>query len=465
MINVLKLAWKNIVHNRLSSLLSILLFMLGATLITLLLLLNKQLTEKFENNLAGIDLVIGAKGSPLQMILCNMYHVDAPTGNIRLKDSRAFMNPKHPLIKEGVPLSLGDNYKGFRIVGTVPGFIDLYKGKIGVGQLWKESFDVVVGENVARILQLKLGDTFKSSHGLVEDVNMEHDHGKPFKVVGILETTNSVLDQLILCPSESVWEVHEHEEYEHEDEEDHDHDHDEGSTHDHDKGATHEHDHEEHGHDHEHEHDEHGHEEHDHDHEETTLAQTGWELAQRYPDKDITSILVRYKGRNFQTLNLQRNINQNTDVQAASPAIEINRLYGLMGIGMDTMRWLALAIIIVSAISVFFSLLNSLKDRKYELALVRVLGGSRGFLFAMILLEGIYLALLGSILGIILGHIIMWRLSGSLTQQYKYQFEPWQFLQQEWYIVFAAIGIGILAALWPALRAYGTQISATLRNR
>ena len=104
--NILSLSWKNLTNNALSMLLSLVLFALGVGLISLLLLLNRQVDEKFDKNLADIDLVIGAKGSPLQMILCNMYHIDAPTGNISIKAVRPFMNPKHPLIKLAIPLSL-----------------------------------------------------------------------------------------------------------------------------------------------------------------------------------------------------------------------------------------------------------------------------------------------------------------------------------------------------------------------
>ena len=90
--NLIKLSWKNLTSKPLSMLLSLILFALGVGLISFLLLLNKQVQEKFEKNLAGIDLVIGAKGSPLQMILCSMYHIDSPTGNISIKEAKPFLN-------------------------------------------------------------------------------------------------------------------------------------------------------------------------------------------------------------------------------------------------------------------------------------------------------------------------------------------------------------------------------------
>ena len=182
----LVLSWKNLVNRPLSMLLSVLLFALGVGLISLLLLLSNQLEEKFEKNLAGIDLVVGAKGSPLQMILCSMYHIDAPTGNIDIKDAAPFLRPGHPLIELAVPLSLGDNYRNFRIVGTNSDFLGLYQAEVREGQLFKDHFDVTIGADVARALNLKLGDTFYSAHGLEHSEDFTHETDKPFKVVGIL---------------------------------------------------------------------------------------------------------------------------------------------------------------------------------------------------------------------------------------------------------------------------------------
>ena len=143
--NLLNLSWKNLVNKPMSMLLSLVLFALGVGLISLLLLLNTQIQEKFDKNLAGIDLIIGAKGSPLQMVLSSMYHIDNPTGNVSIKEVRPFLNPKHPLIKNAIPLSLGDSYGGYRIVGTLPKYLDLYNAEIGSGRMWEADFEVIVG--------------------------------------------------------------------------------------------------------------------------------------------------------------------------------------------------------------------------------------------------------------------------------------------------------------------------------
>ena len=424
--NILHLSWKNILNKPLNLVLNLVLFALGVGLISLLLLVNVQLEDKFEKNFAGIDLVIGAKGSPLQLILSSLYHLDAPTGNMPVSESKAFLNPKHPIFKSAIPLSLGDSHRGYRIVGTNTGFIDLYEAKFADGKLFEENMEVVVGATVAKNLNLKLADEFKSSHGLIEDENLVHEDAAPFKVVGILEKTGSVIDQLIVTKTQSIWAVHD--EHSHEAEESM----------------------------------EHNEAEHDHDHDE---AEHSEDLPlTSYEDKSITSLLVKFKGRNIQALNMARNINENTNFQAATPAIEINRLYTLLGVGEEALKAMALLIIFVSGLSIFISLFSSLRERKYELAVMRTLGARPDFLFQLIIFEGIIIAVLGYFCGIALSHGSMVLLADFLEKSYRYDFSAAIFLKEEIYIFGGSLVIGIIAAIIPAFQASKTDIHATLAD-
>ncbi len=420
--NLLALSWKNLINKPLSLLLSLVLFSLGVGLVSLLLLVTRQLEEKFEKNLAGIDLVIGAKGSPLQLILSGMYHIDAPTGNIPISEVRPFLNPRHPLIQRAVPLSLGDSYRNYRIVGTTSAFFDLYQASIAEGRSFENAMEAVAGAEAARSLGLKIGDTFHSSHGLAEDEDMEHEEST-FTLCGILKPTGSVADQLILTPAQSIWAVHDH-----------------GSVFDEAEAEPHE--------DHE-------------DHEAHEPIDISKPLTD-YPDKDITSLLIQFKGRNIQTLNMQRSINENTDLQAATPAIEITRLYTLMGLGADALRWLAFVIIAVSGLSIFISLYSSLKDRRYELALMRTMGASPFTLFALIILEGLFLAIMGYLIGMLLSHGGMQLLAGFMMDAYRYTFTGTQFLKEEGYLLLGALAVGFLASVIPAFQASHTDIHETL---
>ena len=432
--NLFNLSWKNIQIKPLSTLLSLILFGLGVGIITILLLINQQLQEKFQKNLAGIDMVVGAKGSPLQLILSSIYHIDNPTGNISLRE--AALLKKHPriapLIEKTIPLALGDSYKGYRIVGTEQSYVELYdSATAATSKLWEKDFEVTIGAKVAAELNLKAGDEFFSAHGLMDD---GHNHEEnPLKIVSVLPKTKTVLDQLILTNVNTVRLLHKKPAIEF-DEEDKD---EEENNHE--------------GHDHkEHDHDAHAHEE---------KAVEPIDLDD--PTQGLTSLLVFFRSP-MGNLLLPNFINQNTKMQTAAPAYEANRLYEMMGVGTRALQVLAYVIIFISALSVFISLFNSLKDRKYELALMRVMGASRWRLFFLIILEGLMIAILGYLIGLVLSHGGMSIFSGMAEDAYQYSFDGWRFLKDELYILIGALGIGILAAVIPAWIAYRVDISETL---
>ena len=200
----------------------------------------------------------------------------------------------------------------------------------------------------------------------------------------------------------------------------------------------------------------HDHEGHDHDEEPKPLIEE--------VDQEITSLLVQFKNRNYQTLNMARSINENTDMQAANPPIEINRLHAMVGVGEDALRILAMIIVFVSGLSIFISLFDSLRDRRYELALMRVMGASRGKLFALIILEGVLLAAIGFLIGIALSHGGMEVLAGFMKSAYRYSFSGLVFLKEEIFLLIGALSIGILAAIIPAIQASKTDISKTLTD-
>jgi putative ABC transport system permease protein len=417
--NLLRISWANLRDKALSSFLSTLLMALGVTIISLLLILNKQLTEQFTKNVRGVDLVIGAKGSPLQLILASIYQIDAPTGNIPLAEATRLT--QSPLIKESIPLALGDNYRGYRIVGTNGKYLTHYGATLATGKPFAEPLDAVVGAKVARLTGLKLGDRFAGSHGLTAGEGHEHDELK-YRVVGLLAPSNSVADQLILTPVASVWKIHEHEEHEGEHP-------DEGEEH----------------------------------HDETRSAdlQVGTAPPPDDPSQEITALLVKVRNP-LAKLTLPRAINDNSKLQAASPAIEINRLFTLLGFGLDTLQYIALAIIVISGISVFVSLYNSLKERRYEMALMLSMGASRTRLFLLLLVEGLMIALLGFAAGILLSRLGLFILGQNVEQNFHYDLNAFTLLPEEGYLLLGTLLIGLLAAALPSLGIYRINISRTL---
>ena len=176
----------------------------GITVITVSILVNQITKETFSKNNPGLDAVVGAKGSPLQLVLSSIHHVDIPTGNISYQNAQKII--RHPAIKSAIPISLGDNFQNFRIVGTNKKFLKLYNANLISGTTWSKPMQAVIGYNVSQITKLKLNKFFVGSHGLIDtgDIHAE----QPYKVVGVLNKTGTILDNLILTSLESVWSLH-----------------------------------------------------------------------------------------------------------------------------------------------------------------------------------------------------------------------------------------------------------------
>ncbi len=424
--NIFKLSFKNIFHKPVGTILSIVLLTLAVGIISILIHVNSSIENQMNNNLKGIDMVVGAKGSPLQLILSSVYHVDSPTGNISLTDAKSITNNR--MVKNSTKLSFGDNFKGFKIVGTEKSFLELYNCKFENGRVWEKSLEAVVGKKAAEILNLKIGDEFISTHGL-GDYGESHENSK-FKVVGILDYSGSVADQLILTSLKSVWDIHK----------EHDHDHDEEHDHDHDEEHDHDHD-EEHDHDHD--------EEHDHGDED---------------DKEITSILIKFDSP-MNIISFPRYINEETNMQAAVPSYEISRLFKIFGIGLETLTYLAYLIMFVSGLSLFLNLLNSLRERKYEMALIRTIGGTKIQTSLMLFYESIILCIIGFFGGIILSRIGILVTSNLLEESLNYSISMPIFLSsQELILLIFSISIGIISCIIPAFNVYKMNISKTLTD-
>ena len=425
--NISRLSWQNLISNPLNTTLSLLLMTFGVGIISILFLLNNQIEQQLQANLRGVDMVVGSKGSPLQLILSSIYHIDNPTGNIPY--SEAIKIDNNSLVDLTVPLSYGDSYNGFRIVGTTHQYPELYEMSLKKGRLWSRSLEVVLGSTVAQIHRLKIGDTFYGTHGLIEGGHV-HDECA-YEVVGIFNPSYTILDQLILTNTQSVWQVHNHEVVE------------QGHEH---QDCDHEHHNCDHGH---------------HIEESTGL---GLELNAIVPeDAMITSLLVKFKSP-IGLIQLPRKINETTNLQAAVPALEISRLTNLLGFGVQTINIIAFIIIIVSGLSIFISLYNSLKKRRYELALIRVHGASKWQLVQLVLQEGVILSVIGTVFGLLISRIAL--LIIIPFAEHKYTFSSFQFnlLNEELWLLPIALLVGSVASLVPTVLSYNINIPKTLSN-
>jgi putative ABC transport system permease protein len=388
---------------RLSTALNVLLLALGVATITLLLLATAQLEERMQRDARGIDLVVGAKGSPMQIILSSIYQLDVPTGNIPWQQAQELA--RHRAVKKAIPLALGDNYRGYRIVGTTHDYVAHYGARLTQGRLWQAPLEAVLGAEVAAATGVALDATFVGAHGMSgrEGEHMHELH--PYRVVGLLAPTGTVLDRVVLTNVESLWAVHADQ------------------------------------------------------HDIKDVAR----VAELLPDdeKEYTALLIQYASPVAAAM-LPRYVNQNSEMQAASPAYETARLFTIIGVGVDVLRAFALVLVVAAGLSVFIALYNALSERRYDLAVMRTLGASPAKLMALMLFEGLLLALVGAALGIALGHALTELLGFALAQARQVSVTGMAWVDAELWLVVLALGVGVIASLLPAWRAYRTDVAATL---
>lgn len=384
----------------LATALNLLLLALGIATITVMTLATRQFEERMQRDARGIDLVAGAKGSPMQLVLSAVFHLDAPVGNIPLAEAAKLA--RHKAVKRAIPLALGDSYKGFRIVGTNHDYPAHYGARLAAGALWVKPMEAVLGAEAARASGLGVGASFKGAHGMGEGGD-EHK-AFPYRVVGVLAPTGSVLDRVVLTSVESVWAVHLHAE----------------------PGA-----------------------------DPQKLVD-----AMDEEEKELTALLIQYASPLAAAL-LPRQVNAG-ELQAASPAYESARLFRMLGVGIEVLRAFGLVLVLTAGLSVFIALTNALQERRYDLAVMRMLGASRAKLMALLVVEGLMLAAAGALLGLALGHALTELLGAALRAQQQVPVTGRTWAAEELWLVALALVVGAAAALLPAWRASRAEVAPVL---
>ena len=395
--NTVVLSWRFLLSRPLTALLNCLLMSLGLASITFMVLLKHQLDNAFERDLAGIDLVVGAKGSPLQLILAGVFHLDVPSGNVPLKAIEAL--GRNSQVAKLIPISLGDSLDTFRIVGTTLDYPKLYGAQLAQGVWWSAPMEVTVGSQVAAQTGLKPGDPFAGAHGLGAAVS--HHSAQPFKVVGVMAATATVLDRLVLTATESVWEVHEK-------------------------------------------------------HEPAGSA-TAPE-----PEREVTLALIQYASP-LAAVSFPRFVNANTSLQAAAPAIEITRLLKMLGVGIDMLRALAVVLLLTAALGVFIALWNAMRERRADMALLRMLGAAPWKVAALPLCEALCLAFVSCVVGLLLGQCLLAAVGWLLRLDQSVLLQAWTWPIELWWLPLIATLVALVAAVLPAVGAYRVSVVELLR--
>jgi putative ABC transport system permease protein len=395
------LSWRYLWSRPLAASLNLLLLALGLASITFVLLVSQQISRALDRDLAGIDVVVGAKGSPMQLILSGVFHIDAPTGNVPLAAVKEL--EKNPQVAKLIPISLGDSYLGFRIVGTSLDYVKHYDAKLASGALWAQPMQAVIGSQVARQTGLKVGDSFAGSHGLGGG---GESHGQALYVVsGVLAASGSVLDRLILTATESVWKVHE---------------------------------------------------------TDTALDAEDQKILEE--ERELTLALIQYKSP-LAAVTFPRFVNATTEMQAAAPALEMTRLLSMLGVGTDVLKALGGVLLLTAGLSVFIALWSAVRERRADLALLRMLGAPPRKIAGLLLCEALWLALLACVLGVLLGQGVMAAAAWALQAEKSVVIGAFVWPVELTAVPLLALGVALAASVLPAWEAYRVSVFELLHSR
>jgi putative ABC transport system permease protein len=405
-VNGMTLAWRYLWSRPLAAALNLLLLSLGLAAMGLVLLVQDRIEHAFVRDLAGIDAVVGAKGSPMQLMLSGVFHIDTPTGNVPLADVRALA--QQPQIAEVIPMSVGDNLKGWRIVGTSPAYAAHYGAGLAQGRWWAAPMEAVLGASVAKNLGVKVGQSFNGAHGL--GVGGSEHGDTPYTVVGQLQACGCVLDRLILTDLSSVWNVHE--------------------------GLR--------------------------PGEFESLSMEDREAVEA--EREVTMALVRYASPMAAT-RFPRFINTQTPMQAAVPALEVARLLEMVSVATRLLQGMGLVLLGVAGLSVFIALWNAVRERRADMALLRLLGAPPSRLGRVVLLEALWLAVLAALLGLFWAQGLAALMSNGWWVDTGWAVTGAVWPPVLWAVPGAALIVALTAAAMPVISAYRADVAELLTSR
>ncbi len=353
-------------------------------------------------------LVVGAKGSGQQLVLSTILLQGNPVGNIPFTvytDLQA--DPRAALT---VPIALGDNIGGARIIGTSVDLLELRPTvndpptfRIAAGRFFTSDFEAVLGSSVARTLGLQLGDTFYAAHGTGRGLATDLHDEAAYSVVGIFENTTSPFDNAVFTSVASVWEVHEEEE-----------------------GAP------------------------------PSLLDS-LEIGAAAETDQITAILVKPIGF-IEANQLWQTFATGTVAQAAFPGQELGALFDLLGQGERILTAVGILVMVIAGLTVFLSMYSAIAARQQTIAIMRGLGGNRITIFRVVIIESLLVMLIGTLFGRAVGYGAAFIVAAALSQQSAIPI-PLRFLPSlEPLLWLLPLSLGLFASLIPAYQAYRVDV-------
>ncbi|MDR3590781.1 MAG: ABC transporter permease [Negativicutes bacterium] len=412
----LLIGWRNLWAKPLQNLLTVAVVATALSMTVTVLLLASSIHYGLVRATEPFDLIVGAKGSQNQLVLNTVFLQDVPVGNIDYAIAAELA--ANPLVESAVPMGFGDNYRGYRVVGTEPALFE-HRAKadrppwlqIAEGRPFQASFEAVLGAKTARETGLKLGDQFVSSHGVVAGGESHAD--QKYTVVGILRQVDGPYDQAILTSLQSIWQAHEHHS----------------------------------------------------DPQPATAASVAHQAADDDDDDHnhghgTTVILVKPKGY-AEAMRLYQQFQKDSRTQMVFPAQVVVNLFAVLGQGEKVLNMIGYSVFAMALLLVSFSVYWSSLSRARDRAILRAIGASRTDIFLIIAVEGLLMVWSGVLIGVLAGHGIFSLITSLLQQKTAISFAG-PFTAAEGYTIAAALLIGLLAAVIPAWSTAKSDIAANL---
>lgn len=435
----LRLALRSLANRRLTTVLTVASIALSVSLLVGVETVRRGVRESFGGTIRGTDLIVGARGGGQQLLLSSVFGMGAPAGGFSWATYERWA--AHPAVKWTIPLSLGDSYYGFRVVGTTDAFPEHYRyrndGRVAVAEgAWAvDDHDVVVGSEVAARRQLSLGDSLAITHGLRGTGILDHDQ-HPFIVRGILAPTFTPIDRSLYVTLEGIEAMHEAEPL---------------PLGNGDPGAS----------------------------PPVSFAEgvpgtpapSAASSASRPPEggrdgTTLTSFLLGTNNR-FESLRLQREINTDTGepLTAILPAVQLTDLWHTIGYAEDGARIISFAVLLVGLLGMLVALYSTLQERRREMAILRSLGAGPRRIAGLLVFESGLLATLGALTGLAATYLIL-VLGRGMAERHFGIFIPIEPPGKlEWIYLGGVVMAGILVGLIPAWRAYRNALQDGLSIR
>jgi putative ABC transport system permease protein len=418
---LLSLAYRSLKNRKLTSILTLLSLALSVSLWIGIEHIRVGARESFSNTISQTDLIVGARGGSLQLLLYTVFHMGSPTANVSYESYEKIKNQSAVLWT--IPISLGDSHRGYRVVGTNEDFYRQYRYRqdrrieFEQGSAPQDVFDVALGSEVAHRLGYRIGQRIVVTHGITSSQGILDHEDKPFTVVGILQPTRTPVDRSLYVTLEGIEAMHI----------------------DWKQGAP---------------------------------AVKGQGVpAERIKKEEIkieqiTAFFLRTKAR-VQTLALQRQINTFPEepLMAVIPGVALSELWNGISYGEQVLKVVALFVVIVGLVGMLMALYTSLNERRREIAILRAVGVGPLKVMLLLVLESGLLALIASLLGIALVYGLVVVLQPFVEGQFGLHLPVKPLTATEYLYVAAVVLAGLVVGLIPAWKAYRNALSDGLSVR